>query len=81
MSKGDFVDLIERDDDFDDGWYLGRHCQTCETGLFPQGEAFFRSLLREQVKVRLLTERRNFKSTRPWHRCETDDPLTVTTRL
>ncbi|KAI9751707.1 MAG: polar growth protein [Lichina confinis] len=36
MSKGDFVDLIERDDDFDDGWYLGRHCQTCETGLFPQ---------------------------------------------
>ena len=48
MSKGDYVDLIERDDDFDDGWYLGRHRRTCETGLFPQGEAFFEACSRRK---------------------------------
>lgn len=37
MTKGDRVQLIERDDGFDDGWYLGRHCGTGVTGLFPQG--------------------------------------------
>ena len=37
LFKGDRVELIERDDDFGDGWYLGRHFQTGHTGLFPEG--------------------------------------------
>ena len=40
LSKGDRVELIERDDDFGDGWYLGRHLQTEHTGLFPEGWNF-----------------------------------------
>lgn len=30
--------MIERDDDFGDGWYLGKHIQNGKTGLFPEGE-------------------------------------------
>lgn len=37
LSKGDRIVLVERDDDFGDGWYLGRHQHTNETGLFPEG--------------------------------------------
>ena len=37
MSKGDRVELIERDDDFGDGWYLGRHLTNGNSGLFPEG--------------------------------------------
>lgn len=37
MVKGDKLELIERDDGFDDGWYLGRLVRTGQTGLFPQG--------------------------------------------
>ncbi|KZF24275.1 hypothetical protein L228DRAFT_266621 [Xylona heveae TC161] len=36
LSKGDRLELIERDDDFGDGWYLGRHMLTGMTGLFPE---------------------------------------------
>ncbi|KAI9805799.1 MAG: hypothetical protein M1825_000413 [Sarcosagium campestre] len=36
LSKGDRIDLIERDDDFGDGWYLGRHVLNGKTGLFPE---------------------------------------------
>ncbi|KAB8446252.1 hypothetical protein FH972_025234 [Carpinus fangiana] len=36
LHKGDRVELIERDDDFNDGWYLGRHIPTNHTGLFPE---------------------------------------------
>ncbi|CAL3972767.1 hypothetical protein PZA11_004200 [Diplocarpon coronariae] len=35
LSKGDRVELIERDDDFGDGWYLGRHLMNGNSGLFP----------------------------------------------
>lgn len=35
--KGDKVELIERDDDFGDGWYLGKHLHGGNTGLFPEG--------------------------------------------
>ncbi|KAI9817246.1 MAG: polar growth protein [Pycnora praestabilis] len=36
LTKGDRIELIERDDDFGDGWYLGRHMQNGRTGLFPE---------------------------------------------
>ncbi|RDL38954.1 Uncharacterized protein BP5553_03294 [Venustampulla echinocandica] len=35
LSKGDRVKLIERDDDFGDGWYLGEHLVNGSRGLFP----------------------------------------------
>lgn len=37
LRKGDRIELIERDDDFGDGWYLGKHTQNGKTGLFPEG--------------------------------------------
>ncbi|KAG6000706.1 hypothetical protein E4U21_005095 [Claviceps maximensis] len=36
LSKGDRVELIERDDEFGDGWFLGRHFVNGNTGLFPE---------------------------------------------
>ncbi|KAI0005236.1 hypothetical protein F4779DRAFT_621103 [Xylariaceae sp. FL0662B] len=36
LAKGDRVELIERDDEFGDGWYLGRHLVNGNTGLFPE---------------------------------------------
>lgn len=36
LRKGDRIELIERDDDFGDGWYLGKHIQNGKTGLFPE---------------------------------------------
>ena len=39
MVKGERIELIERDDDFGDGWYLGRHMHGGKTGLFPEGMA------------------------------------------
>ncbi|KAK2593696.1 hypothetical protein QQS21_008604 [Conoideocrella luteorostrata] len=36
LSKGDRVELIERDDEFGDGWFLGRHLANDNTGLFPE---------------------------------------------
>ncbi|KAL8838385.1 MAG: hypothetical protein Q9170_002145 [Blastenia crenularia] len=38
LSKGERIELIERDDDFGDGWYLGKHIQHGKTGLFPEGK-------------------------------------------
>jgi hypothetical protein len=37
LAKGDRIELIERDDDFGDGWFLGRHMNNGSTGLFPEG--------------------------------------------
>ena len=37
LTKGDRVELIERDDEFGDGWFLGRHIINKNTGLFPEG--------------------------------------------
>ncbi len=48
LSKGDRIELIERDDDFGDGWYLGKHLQNGKTGLFPEGE---RSYLRLRLAL------------------------------
>ncbi|PNS15140.1 hypothetical protein CAC42_8141 [Sphaceloma murrayae] len=36
LSKGDRIELIERDDDFGDGWFLGKHLTNGNTGLFPE---------------------------------------------
>ncbi|KAK5113977.1 hypothetical protein LTR62_003100 [Meristemomyces frigidus] len=36
LAKGDRIELIERDDDFGDGWFLGRHLGNSATGLFPE---------------------------------------------
>ena len=44
LSKGDRIKLIERDDDFGDGWYLGEHIQNGKTGLFPEGMKVLESL-------------------------------------
>lgn len=35
--KGDRIELTERDDDFGDGWYLGKHVKNGKSGLFPEG--------------------------------------------
>ncbi|EPE10057.1 polarized growth protein [Ophiostoma piceae UAMH 11346] len=36
LSKGDRVELMERDDEFGDGWFLGKHMVSGNTGLFPE---------------------------------------------
>lgn len=42
LAKGDRVELLERDDEFGDGWFLGKHMVSGNTGLFPEGTFFFR---------------------------------------
>lgn len=41
LAKGDRVELIERDDEFGDGWFLGRHLVNGNNGLFPEGASPF----------------------------------------
>ncbi|KAF2216043.1 hypothetical protein CERZMDRAFT_56667 [Cercospora zeae-maydis SCOH1-5] len=36
LAKGDRIELIERDDDFGDGWFLGKHLTNGSSGLFPE---------------------------------------------
>ncbi|EME46478.1 hypothetical protein DOTSEDRAFT_148740 [Dothistroma septosporum NZE10] len=36
LAKGDRIELIERDDDFGDGWFLGKHLINGNSGLFPE---------------------------------------------
>lgn len=38
LARGDRIELIERDDDFGDGWFLGKNTETGDTGLFPEGK-------------------------------------------
>jgi hypothetical protein len=38
LRKGERVELVERDDDFGDGWYLGKHIYDGRVGLFPEGQ-------------------------------------------
>ncbi|KAL1962043.1 hypothetical protein VTN77DRAFT_629 [Rasamsonia byssochlamydoides] len=35
LRRGEKIELVELDDGFGDGWYLGRHTVTGQTGLFP----------------------------------------------
>jgi hypothetical protein len=37
LRRGDRIELIERDDDFGDGWFLGKNTETGDNGLFPEG--------------------------------------------
>ena len=39
LRRGDKVELLELDDGFGDGWYLGRHIVENRTGLFPGGRS------------------------------------------
>ncbi|KAF2736516.1 hypothetical protein EJ04DRAFT_156948 [Polyplosphaeria fusca] len=36
LTRGDKIELIERDDDFGDGWFLGKNMATGDSGLFPE---------------------------------------------
>ncbi|KAL2759092.1 hypothetical protein ACRALDRAFT_1069214 [Sodiomyces alcalophilus JCM 7366] len=36
LAKGDRIELIERDDEFGDGWFLGKHLSNGNSGLFPE---------------------------------------------
>ncbi|KAF2006504.1 hypothetical protein P154DRAFT_422241 [Amniculicola lignicola CBS 123094] len=36
LARGDRIELIERDDDFGDGWFLGKNAQSGDSGLFPE---------------------------------------------
>jgi len=36
LAKGDRVELLERDDEFGDGWFLGKHMANGNSGLFPE---------------------------------------------
>ncbi|KAF3761059.1 hypothetical protein M406DRAFT_282987, partial [Cryphonectria parasitica EP155] len=36
LAKGDRVELVERDDEFGDGWFLGKHLTNGNSGLFPE---------------------------------------------
>ena len=38
LRRGDRIALVELDDGFGDGWYLGKHLGSGGTGLFPGGE-------------------------------------------
>lgn len=38
LAKGDRVELIERDDEFGDGWFFGKHLGNGNGGLFPEGQ-------------------------------------------
>jgi hypothetical protein len=35
LRRGDRINLVELDDGFGDGWYLGKHLGSGGTGLFP----------------------------------------------
>jgi len=39
LAKGDCIELTELDDNFGEGWFLGRHMATGSTGLFPEGRS------------------------------------------
>lgn len=45
LAKGDRVELLERDDEFGDGWYFGKHMVNGNSGLFPEGSFAARCVL------------------------------------
>lgn len=38
LRRGDKIELLELDEGFGDGWYLGKHYTSGKTGLFPGGK-------------------------------------------
>lgn len=57
LAKGDRLELIERDDDFGDGWFLGRHMTNAKTGLFPEGMW--------KVKMQMIAQGTNVRQSTP----------------
>lgn len=49
LRRGEKVELVELDEGFGDGWYLGKHTATGKTGLFPGG--IHNSLLLETTYI------------------------------
>jgi hypothetical protein len=43
LRRGDRIELIERDDDFGDGWFLGKNTETGDNGLFPEGMCYHKN--------------------------------------
>ena len=41
MKCGDFIYVVELDDEFGDGWWLGQRPGTNQKGLFPAGMRSF----------------------------------------
>jgi hypothetical protein len=39
LRRGDKVEVLELDDGFGDGWYLGKNVADNRSGLFPGGES------------------------------------------
>ena len=68
LRKADRIQLMELDDGFGDGWYLGRHLRLGTTGLFPGGISS-PSPLRCQLSTPALTAHQstlqNFLQTSP----------------
>lgn len=52
LRRGDKLELIELDDGFGDGWFLGKDSKTGTTGLFPGGAL---RLKRSRMFLRSLT--------------------------
>jgi hypothetical protein len=55
LKKGDRVELQERDDEFGDGWFLGRHLGSDTSGLFPEGQSVGPARVRTQTPLRAHT--------------------------
>lgn len=55
LVKGERLELVERDDEFGDGWYLGRHLTSGKTGLFPEGAWSLSSLNRIRLTLAVYT--------------------------
>lgn len=53
LRRGDRIELVERDDDFGDGWFLGKNTETGDSGLFPEGACCCRFPISAQEQVAL----------------------------
>ncbi|KAI9771126.1 MAG: polar growth protein [Geoglossum simile] len=56
LSKNDRIELLERDDEFGDGWYLGRHLRNDQTGLFPEGMKTHATSLQVPINQAAITQ-------------------------
>jgi hypothetical protein len=65
LARGEKVELVERDDDFGDGWYLGKHLTNGNTGLFPEGIFTLRSLRFKTVANKSLNSLHETCAARP----------------
>ena len=59
LRRGDRIELVELDDGFGDGWYLGKHLGHEGNGLFPGGRyptAGFGYSLLQRAKAKFLSQ-------------------------